>query len=90
MKLEKSDYQSIVNKIETGSNTLEYEKDGECLLIDYDYSEEGYFEDDHYCGTGAFVCTGKHLFINEASSFDKDGAETENDFDANKLYKLVA
>lgn len=97
MKLTKSDYQSILDQIEVGTGTIEFEKDGETLIIEYQAEEEGYVEDDFHCGymngTGAYIVTSRSLCVTSADSFDEDGEDTENDFSEDLLeeyYKQAA
>jgi len=97
MKLTKSDYQSILDQIEVGTGTIEFEKDGETLIIEYQAEEEGYVEDDFHCGymngTGAYIVTSRSLCVTSADSFDEDGEDTENDFSEDlleKYYKQAA
>lgn len=97
MKLTKSDYQSILDQIEVGTGTIEFEKDGETLIIEYQAEEEGYVEDDFHCGymngTGAYIVTSRSLCVTSADSFDEDGDDTENDFSEDlleKYYKQAA
>lgn len=97
MKLTKSDYQSILDQIEVGTGTIEFEKDGETLIIEYEAEEEGYVEDDFHCGymngTGAYVVTSRSLYIASADSYDEEGEDTENDFSEDlleKYYKQAA
>lgn len=97
MKLTKSDYQSILDQIEVGTGTIEFEKDGETLIIEYQAEEEGYVEDDFHCGymngTGAYIVTSRSLCVTSADSFDEEGEDTENDFSEDLLeeyYKQAA
>lgn len=91
MKLTRNDYQELATQIEVGNGTIEFEKDGETLIIDYSAEEEGYVEDDFHCGymngTGAYVVTYRSLSIHSADSFDEDGEDTENDFNEDLLEK---
>lgn len=92
MKLTKNDYQSIIEQIDflyDGEQTVEIEKDGETLEVTVTYHEDGYFEDDYYNGTGAFVSTMQELVVKSVVSFNEDG-DTENDFDEDTLYKMAA
>lgn len=88
MTLTQKDYQNIAEKIEKGVMTakgsIEYEKDGEVLCIDYEWLKEGYFEKD----TNAFIMT-DDFFKAEAESFGKD-CFTDNNFSGKELYKYVA
>lgn len=88
MTLTRDDYKKILNLIETGEhNSLEYNKEGETLMLEYSLIEEGYREDDYWTGTGAFVCTGEDFRIISVSSFN-DEDETENDFSEKILYDM--
>ena len=42
MKLTSNDYQELATQIEVGKGTIEFEKDGETLIIDYQAEEAGY------------------------------------------------
>lgn len=97
MKLTSNDYQELATQIEVGKGTIEFEKDGETLIIDYSAEEEGYVEDDYHCGymngTGAYVVTSRSLCVTSADSFDEDGEDTKNDFSEDlleKYYKQAA
>ena len=94
MKLNDNDYQNIADLIEVGEHNIEYEKDGEMLTIDYEYDTEGYVEDDAHCGygngTGAWVETGRYLFIHSAEAYDEDGNGTPCEVDCARLERLVA
>ena len=91
MKLTSNDYQELATQIEVGKGTIEFEKDGEILIIDYQAEEDGYVEDDYHCGymngTGAYVVTSRSLSILSVESFDEDGEDTENDFNDTLLEK---
>lgn len=90
MKLNDNDYREIASRIEEGSDTIEYEKDGELLHIDYSYEVEGYREDDYYNGTGAFVETSRNLIIKNAETTDVDGNTKNVDMDESLLERLIA
>jgi len=90
MTLTASDYSNIASLIEEGTDTIEYTKGGEVLCIDYTLEIDGYVEDDYYNGTGAFVETSVDFYIESADSYTEDGEETDNDFDEDELYKIVA
>lgn len=91
MKLTINDYQELATQIEVGKGTIEFEKDGEILIIDYKAEEDGYVEDDYHCGymngTGAYVVTSRSLSILSVESFDEDGEDTDNDFNDTLLEK---
>ncbi len=89
MVLSEKDYHEIVSMLEEGKNTLEYEKNGETLEIEYEYEENGYFENGYYNGTGAWVCTNKEIHIMNVISWNCDGEETENNFSSDRLYKVA-
>ena len=92
MKLTKNDYQEIVSQIEVGNGSIEFEKDGETLCIEYEAEEEGYVEDDSHCGymngTGAYVVTSRCLSISSADTYNEEGEDTENNFDEWELEKV--
>lgn len=90
MKLDNNDYKEIASRIEEGSDTIEYEKDGELLHIDYTFDVEGYYEDDYYYGTGAFVETDRSLFIEKCEVVDEDGKATPIEIDGKRLESLIA
>ena len=92
MRLATSDYWSIAEQIEVGTGTIEFEKDGETLCIEYEAEEEGYVEDDSHCGymngTGAYVVTSRCLSISSADTYNEEGEDTENNFDEWELEKV--
>lgn len=90
MKLTEEDYKNIASQIEEGTATVEYEKDGEVLVVDYILDLDGYVEDDYFNGTGAWVETGRMFEVMDSASYDTGGAETDNDFKASRLEELVA
>ena len=90
MRLTSEDYEKLAGRIERGSSSIEYEKDGETLLIDYTFVSDGYYEDDYSMGTGAFVETDRQLSVNKVESWDENGDETVNDFDFDALDKQIA
>jgi len=90
MTLTNNDYSEISSMIEEGKGTIEYEKDGEILCIEYTYEVEGYVEDDYFNGTGAFVETSVDFNINEVECYNEDGEDTDTNFDEYTLYKMVA
>ena len=90
MKLNDNDYKEIASRIEEGTGTIEYEKDGEMLQIDYTYEVDGYYEDDYYNGTGAFVETERSLSVNDAMVFDGDGVKIPFELDGRKLEREIA
>ena len=90
MKLNDNDYREIASRIEEGSDTIEYEKDGELLHIDYTFEVEGYREDDYYNGTGAFVETSRNLIIENVKAVDIDGNTKNVDMDESLLERLIA
>ena len=94
MKLTDDDYMKLASMIDKGSNSIEYEKDGELLSFDCEYETEGYVEDDQRCGyekgTGAWVETSRALSITDSASFDSDGNETSTDIDERRLEKAIA
>ena len=90
MKLTSEDYRKLAEEIEKGSSTIEYEKGGETLLIDYTFESEGYFEDDYSRGTGAFVETYRRLSVNKVECWDENGEDTVTDFDSDALERQIA
>lgn len=90
MKLTSEDYRKIAGEIESGSSTIEYEKGGETLLIDYTFESEGYFEDDYLRGTGAYVETYRSLSVNKVECWDENGEDTPSDFDQEALERQIA
>lgn len=89
MKLTTNDYENIAQKIENGKGHVEYEKDDELMVIDYELEEDGYIEDDYYNGTGAFVRTNRY-FTATATSCAENGKETENNFNEYELLNMIA
>lgn len=90
MILTMNDYNEISSMIEEGNGTVEYEKDGEILYVDYNYEIDGYVENDYFNGTGAFVETSFDFYINEVECYNEDGEAAESNFDEYTLCKLVA
>lgn len=93
MKLTEKDYRSIAVNIEEGTNSIEYEKDGETLFLECTFEREGYFEDDFHCGymngTGAWVETERTLYIDSAESYDEDGNKTPCEVDCPLLESII-
>lgn len=81
MTLTTNDYYEIANQIEDGSNSIEFEKDGEILFIECTLESDGYVEDDYYNGTGAYVETYRALYVESVESYNEDGEQTANNFD---------
>ncbi len=90
MILEEKDYYEMADLLEEGCNQLEFEKDGELLVVDYEYSEDGYYEDDYHNGTGAFVCTNKELYIKNVACYNADGEIVSSDFNQTLLIRKAA
>lgn len=94
MKLDDNDYREIASRIEEGRNSIEYEKGGDTLFIDYTFETTGYIEDDFECGwmngTGAWVETSRSLCINNAISTDVNGFDEKVHVDENLLKKYIA
>ena len=94
MKLNDNDYREIAAKIEVGEHTVEYEKDGDLLCIDYEYDTDGYVEDDARCGyengTGAWVEMGRYLYIHSTEAYDAKGEKIPCEVDESRLERLVA
>ena len=94
MKLNDSDYREIADKIEVGEHNIEYEKGGDLLCIDYEYETEGYVEDDDRCGygngTGAWIETGRHLFIRNTEAYNENGEKIPCEVDESLLERLIA
>lgn len=85
MVLTREDYMNIADSIEVGCGSIDYEKGGELLIVNYEYSVDGYAEDD----TNAFVKTGSYLSA-DAGCFNADGDEVECNFDEEEVRRLVA
>lgn len=90
MNLTENDYKNIAEQISEGKNNIEYEKDGEVLLIDCEYKVQGYVEDDYYRGTGAFVKTARQLTIENTFCCSEDGREKPCIVNETLLEQLVA
>ena len=89
MKLTDDDYRKLIDLIEVGEhNYLEYEKDGETLMLEYSYEEEGYTEDDYWTGTGGFVCTGVDFKVLSVSSCNEED-DTDNNFSESEMYGML-
>lgn len=93
MVLEYNDYLRIASQIEEGESTVEYEKDGETLCIDYVFEEDGYVEDDSACGgymtgTGAYVRVYARLTVKEVGAYNGDGEEVPVEFSENTLREI--
>lgn len=91
MRLENSDYDAILSKIDTTDSYLqeiEYEKGNETLFLTVQVRTDGYEEDDYLNGTGAFVATDTDVDIDNVVSCNEDG-DTDNDFDAEKLKEMI-
>lgn len=89
MTLTTKDYFEIANQMENGSNSIEFEKEGEILFIEYTLESDGYVEDDYYNGTGAYVETYRALYVESVESYDEDGEPTTNNFDEATLQKVA-
>lgn len=89
MKLTSNDYQNIASQIERGFHTIEFEKDGEILNIEYNYVLEGYQDRDYYNGTGEYIVENQEFWAT-AESYNEDGDKTENDFNEDELFELIA
>lgn len=89
MKLTDKDYSVIARSVEEGKNYIEYDKGNETIVIECELVLDGYTEDDYYHGTGAFVTTGRDLYVECLGSWNEDGDETENDFDYGVFYDMV-
>ena len=90
MVLNEKDYVEIAKRIEKGVNAIEYEKDGETLLIDCTFDVDGYIEDDYFRGTGAWVETERCLTVDKVESYDAEGRDTLTDLDTDRLEKEIA
>lgn len=89
MVLTINDYYNIASKIKEDGESLEYEKDGEYLDIEYTFKIYGYVEDDYYHGTGAFVETSRFFDIDSAIATDEDGKRTKVKINKKLLSELV-
>ena len=94
MKLNENDYREIAAKIEAGSGSIEYEKDGETLYLDYIYEVDGYKEDEAHCGyenaTDAWIETSRNLRIMSVTAYNEDDDRTPCKIDEKRLEKFVA
>lgn len=89
MTLTTNDYYEIASQIEDGSNSIEFEKDGETLFIECTLESDGYVEDDYYNGTGAYVETFRALNVESVESYNEDGEQTANNFDEATLQEVA-
>lgn len=89
MTLTANDYYEIASQIEDGSNSIEFEKDGETLFIECTLESDGYVEDDYYNGTGAYVETFRALYVESVESYNGDGEQTANNFDEATLQEVA-
>ncbi len=89
MTLTTKDYYEIASQIEDGSNSIEFEKDGETLFIECTLESDGYVEDDYYNGTGAYVETFRALYVESVESYNEDGEQTANSFDEATLQEVA-
>lgn len=89
MTLTTNDYYEIASQIEDGSNSIEFEKDGETLFIECTFESDGYVEDDYYNGTGAYVETFRALYVESVESYNEDGEQTANNFDEATLQEVA-
>lgn len=88
MELTRNDYNYIVDSMDKDSSSVEYEKDGETLYIEYEVELDGYVEDDYLNGTDAWITTIAIVFITNTKCFDEEGKETECKVDTRLLEKL--
>ena len=89
MTLTTNDYYEIASQIKDGSNSIEFEKDGETLFIECALESDGYVEDDYYNGTGAYVETFRALYFESVESYNEDGEQTANNFDEATLQEVA-
>ena len=90
MELTSTDYRTISEKISEGKNYVEYTKGNETISIECRLEIEGYYENDYFNGTGAFVETDKYLYVENVESWNEEGDDTKNDFDEDELLRWVA
>ena len=88
MELTRNDYNDIVDLMDNDSSSVEYEKDGETLYIEYEVELDGYVEDDYLNGTDAWITTRAIVVITNTKCFDEEGKETECKVDTRLLEKL--
>ena len=88
MELNEKDYFDIASKIEQGDNSVEFEKGDEVLTVKYSYEEDGYFENDYFNGTGAFVVTEQYFVVNSFVSVNENGV-TDNNFSEKRLRDII-
>lgn len=89
MTLTTNDYYEIASQIEDGSNSIEFEKDGETLFIECTLESDGYVEDDYYNGTGAYVETFRVIYVESVESYNEDGEQTANNFNEATLQEVA-
>lgn len=89
MTLTTNDYYEIASQIEDGSNSIEFEKDGETLFIECTLESDGYVEDDYYNGTGAYVETFRALYVESVESYNEDCEQTANNFNEATLQEVA-
>ena len=58
--------------LEKGFNSFEYEDGDTYVSFSYEYEVDGYYEDDYYNGTGAFVETSTDLTITDCEAWQGD------------------
>ena len=94
MTLTFNDYQEMARQIVEGNGAIEYIKDNETLMIEYDFEKNGYVEDDGVCGymngTGAWVETSRSLVIESAEVFNEEGEQYDMAIDETLLENLAA
>lgn len=89
MELTSTDYRTISEQIENGKNYIEFEKGNEVLTFECTLERDGYFEDDYYNGTGAFIETSRDFWIENLACYDEDGKETVTDFKEDELLSWI-
>ena len=83
MKLNENDYSNIALEIiKSGEydGTVEYEKDGETLFVDYSLTLSGDFDCE-----GQWICDFHIVSILEVTCSSRDEDNLEHDFDESKL-----
>lgn len=94
MVLDSNDYLVMSGHVDVGRHSMEYEKGGEILSLEYDFVEDGHVEDDYFCGgymegTGAYVRDYACLTILAFCAFDEDGCEVSVNFSEDALRKFT-
>lgn len=94
MVLDSNDYLVMSGHVDVGRHSMEYEKDGEILSLEYEFVEDGHVEDDYFCGgymegTGAYVRDYARLTIMDFCAFDEEGCEVSVNFSEDTMRKFT-